>query len=316
MVDLLLRGLVKNGHDVTLFANGASRAPCRIIALPGKMSQSRSDTIRNAWLITRHVLREKYDVIHSYSRLAYLVPAMALGLRVIMTYQRPISRRSVNWALFFSRNSIRFTAVGQHMTRGIKGDWMTIPNGVDASYYKFNPRVKDAPLAFLGRIEEIKGVHLAIEVAKRCNRKLHIMGNIAPEHESYFNDRIKPHIDGTSIRYLGEVNDATKNDVLGRSSALLMPVLWDEPFGIVMIEALACGTPVIGLSRGSVPEVVEHGVNGFVCEGVDDMVAAIERLDSISRMACRRTIEKKYEGSIIVKAYEEVYFSTIHPVKA
>ena len=118
-----------------------------------------------------------------------------------------------------------------------------------------------------------------------------IAGNIPAEHRGWFDANIAPHIDGTRVTYVGPVDDAAKNALLGRARALLMPILWDEPFGIVMAEAMACGTPVLGFARGAVPEVVEHGVTGFVANDIDGLVAAVGQLGEIDRAACRARVE-------------------------
>src|SRR5262249_35123858 len=157
-------------------------------------------------------------------------------------------------------------------------------NGVPVSSFTFQGRMNDdAPLAFLGRIEEIKGPHLAIEIARRANLPLVLAGNIPAEHRRWFDEHVAPHIDGGSVEYGGPVTDGKKNPLLGRAGALLMPILWDEPFGIVMAEAMACGTPVVALRRGSAGEVVEDGVTGFVCDTVDNMVERVRLLDRIDR---------------------------------
>ena len=150
-------------------------------------------------------------------------------------------------------------------------------NCVDAAIYTAVTAVPDdAPLAFLGRIERIKGTHTALQIARAAGRRLVIAGNVADP--GYFLAEIEPHIDGDLVSYIGEVDDGEKNRLLGHAAAMLMPIEWEEPFGIVMAEAFACGTPVIGFARGSVPEVVREGVNGFVVNTVDDAVRAVARL--------------------------------------
>jgi glycosyltransferase involved in cell wall biosynthesis len=174
--------------------------------------------------------------------------------------------------------------------------------------YTFRAEVeKNAPLVFLGRIEPVKGTHLAIEVARRSGMPLVIAGNIPDEHHEYFGTQIAPHLDGVSISYVGPVNDVEKNSLLGRARAFLMPIQWDEPFGIVMAEALACGTPVIGLKRGSVPEVVADGVTGFVCADVREMVEAAGRVDQLDRSACRVRAEAMFSEDTIVEGFLRVY---------
>lgn len=308
VVDLVVRGMGKRGHTVTLFANPSSSVPCRLVALPGKSSGSFRDIVRNTLTINAVIESEDYDVIHSFGRLAYLWPALLRGRNVVMTYQRAITPKSVNLALKYSRNRVKFTSVGRHLVDSIKGEWSIIPNGVDICRFSYRPSISgDSPLVFLGRIEDIKGVHLAIEVAERCGKKLVIMGNLESEHTDYFETKIKPHIDGNSVVFLGAVDDDHKNRILGGATALLMPVLWDEPFGIVMIESLACGTPVIGLRRGAVPEVIEDGVTGFICDDIEQMTAAVRRVGMISREMCRSTAETRFSQSAIVTQYENVY---------
>jgi glycosyltransferase involved in cell wall biosynthesis len=134
-----------------------------------------------------------------------------------------------------------------------------------------------------------------------------IAGNVSVEHRSFFDAKIRPHLDGSRVTYVGPVDDKAKNVLLGRARALLMPILWEEPFGIVMAEAMACGTPVIGLARGAVPEVIEDGVTGFVTSDLDGLVAAVGRLDAISRADCRARVERLFCDRAVVNAYEGVY---------
>src|SRR6185369_17541196 len=126
-------------------------------------------------------------------------------------------------------------------------------------------------------------------------------------HRSYFETEILPHVDGDQVRFTGPVDDRQKNALLGEAAALLMPVLWDEPFGIVMAEALACGTPVVGLNRGAVPEVIDHGRTGWVCSEPEDMMAAIGELGQLSRHACRQAAETRFGAPVLVDAYEALY---------
>jgi glycosyltransferase involved in cell wall biosynthesis len=165
----------------------------------------------------------------------------------------------------------------------------------------------DAPLVFLGRIEHIKGVHVAIDVARRAGRRLVIAGTVADEHREYFERHVVPAIRGGDVSYVGPVDDNAKSDLLGRALALLMPVLWDEPFGIVMAEALACGTPVIGFDRGAVSEVVDHGHTGIVCGDEAGMVEGVAQVARIDRAACRLTAERRFSAGVLVDAYESLY---------
>jgi glycosyltransferase involved in cell wall biosynthesis len=204
------------------------------------------------------------------------------------------------------------------MTQHVKhiGRWTMIPNGVSLDAYDFRPSVPpDAPLVFLGRIEEIKGPHLAIEIARRAGRRLIIAGNIPDEKRGWVDEHVLRYVDGNRVLYIGPVDDKQKNALLGKAAAFLMPILWDEPFGIVMAEAMACGTPVLGLSRGAVPEVVQHGVTGFVERDIDGLVAATRRLSSLDRGASRTRVEALYSGKAVVDAYEGLYRTLVERPK-
>jgi len=209
-----------------------------------------------------------------------------------------------------SRGTLWFSAISRWMMQDVEeiGTWRLVFNGVPLATYKYRPDPgPGAPLAFLGRVEEIKGAHLAIEIAKRAGLPLVIAGNVPLEHRGWFDRNIAPHLDGERVTYLGTVNDAQKNALLGRALALLMPIQWEEPFGIVMAEAMACGTPVLGLARGAVPEVVEHGVTGFVSNDLDGLVGAVGRLGEIDRAACRARVERLFSDAAVTEAYLAVY---------
>ncbi len=310
IVDMLARGLVARGHDVTLFAHPHSSSAGRLVSWPGASSVSNADTLRNAATLAQWVMRNRVDIVHSFSRIAYLTPILPMSLPKLMTYQRAISPRTVRLGHKLSRGTLAFTAISEWMMQHVKhiGRWVMIPNGVPLDAYTFRPTVSpDAPLVFLGRIEEIKGPHLAIEIARRAGRRLIIAGNIPDEKRTWVETHVMPHVDGDRVRYIGPVDDEQKNVLLGEAAAFLMPILWEEPFGIVMAEALACGTPILGLHRGAVPEVVEHSVTGFVEQDIDGLVAAVDRLPSLNRSACRARCERLFSAEAVVQGYLSVY---------
>jgi glycosyltransferase involved in cell wall biosynthesis len=210
------------------------------------------------------------------------------------------------------KNSLYFTACSNYIAEQIRpyGNTTTIYNGVSVSDYQVTESVSaDAPLVFIGRIQKEKGTAIAIDVARRTGKKLVIAGNIpaGPIHQRYFEEEVKPFLDGRQIAYVGPVDDTQKNKLLGKCLAFLMPVLWDEPFGIVMTEALACGVPVIGFRRGAIPEIVENKINGFVCGSVDEMADAVENIQTISRLKCRQTVEEKFSSTALARQYEQLY---------
>jgi glycosyltransferase involved in cell wall biosynthesis len=310
IIDMLARSLVERGHDVTLVAHRDSTAPGTLVPYGGLTSRALADTARNALLLTRTVLRGGFDVVHSFSRLAYLAPVMPMRVPKLMTYQRPVTRRSIRLARALSRGSLEFSAISRNMITPVAdlGTWHLVYNGVPLASFDFAPKVApDAPLVFLGRIEHIKGTHLAVEIAQRTGLPLVIAGNVPDEHRFYFEERIKPHLDDRLVTYVGPVDDKQKNALLGRARAFLMPILWEEPFGIVMAEALACGTPVFGLRRGSVPEIVEDGVSGFVRDDVEGLVESVKLVDALDRAACRQRAETMFSDRAVAEGYLAIY---------
>jgi glycosyltransferase involved in cell wall biosynthesis len=310
IVDMLARGLVARGHDVTVFAHPDSATAGRLVAWPGPASRSVLDSSRNAGKLARHVLAKRFDLVHSFSRVAYLAPILPLPIPKLMTYQRQISRGSVRLGQSLSRGTLWFSAISRWMMRDVEeiGTWRLVFNGVPLTTYEYCPDPgPGAPLVYLGRVEEIKGAHLAIEIARRACVPLVIAGNVPREHRTWFDGNIAPHLDGERVTYVGSVSDAQKNKLLGRALALLMPILWEEPFGIVMAEAMACGTPVLGLARGAVPEVIDHGVTGFVSGDIDGLVGAVSHLDEIDRAACRARVERLFSDAAVTEAYLAVY---------
>ena len=310
IIDLLAHQLVARGHEVTLFAHPDSRSAGTLVPWPGASSLSRADTLRNALTLARHVGRGRFDVVHSFSRIAYLTPILPRDLPKVMTYQRAISPRTVRLGHRLSRGTLEFTAISEWMMHDVRhiGHWTMVPNAVSLDTYTFQPEVSDdAPLVFLGRIEETKGPHLAIEMARVTGRRLVIAGNIPDDKRIWVEAHVLPHVDGDRVRYVGPVDDVQKNALLGEAAAFLMPILWDEPFGIVMAEALACGTPVLGLSRGSVPEVVIDGRTGFVRDTLDELIATVGRIPELSRHACRADAEARYGQDGLAEGYLAVY---------
>jgi glycosyltransferase involved in cell wall biosynthesis len=314
VLDFLVRGLAARGHHVTLFAHPESDVPATLIPYGAPPHFTKSARRQELWQVGSQLWkrRHQFDLIHSFGRLAALTAVLPLrGLPKIQSYQRNgVPWRSIGAARRIGRTSIQFTACSSNVYRDAPARyaWRTIFNGVDLAKYTFRADVgDDAPLAFLGRIEPVKGAHNAIAIAKAAGRQLIIAGNQVAEYKDYFAAEIAPHIDGHRVQYIGPVDDAAKNALLSNSAALLMPIEWEEPFGIVMAEAMACGTPVIGFARGSVCEVVRDGVNGYACRGNADAVWAVGRVHDIDRHAVRQDCERRFSSTVIVDQYESLY---------
>ena len=229
-----------------------------------------------------------------------------------MTYGREISSRNIRLMNRLSNRNLVYTGCSRDLISRVHagGRWEAVYNAIPFEQYTLQPEVPaDAPLMFLGRIERIKGAHTAIAVAKATGNRLILAGNVSPlpEEKLYFEEEIKPHIDGERVMYVGALNDADKNHYLGQAKGLLFPIEWNEPFGMVMVEAMACGTPVIGLNRGSVCEVIDEGVSGFKVQSADETTQMVARIPEISRRNCRSQAIKRFDVPVIANHYLSLF---------
>jgi glycosyltransferase involved in cell wall biosynthesis len=324
IVDGLVRSLRARGHQVCLVAKPGSQCEADTFCpWPGASSLSRSDTLANTWALWRTVRAFRPDVIHSFSRLAYLAPLLRGSIPIVMTFQRDPTPRTVGLAVKLAAPDVlRFTGCSDYIAacgRRAGGDWQGIPNFFEIDALKFSPAVApDAPLCFLSRVESIKGAHWAIEIARRTGHRLVIAGNHAESgHEGdYWRKEIEPWIGRDGIEYVGPVDDAQKNKVLGEARAMVVPIQWNEPFGIVFAEALGCGTPVISCPRGSLPEIVRQGVDGFLIKSIEEGCEAVAKLGTIDRAGCRRRAEQEYSPDVVVARYVELYESARSALKS
>jgi glycosyltransferase involved in cell wall biosynthesis len=232
-----------------------------------------------------------------------------------MSYQREPTIAQIKKAVKWSKKStLSFTGCSNYISQQISpyAQSFTVYNGIDLKIYDFKTETSsNAPLVFLGRIEPIKGTHVAIKAALETGKDLIIAGNIPPEYQHYFETEIKPFL-SSQINYVGPVNDVQKNEILGSAAAFLMPIEWNEPFGIVMAEALACGTPVIGYRKGSVPEVVQHGINGYIAEDFNSLCNYIDKSSELSRIKTRETAVNNFSSLKIIEDYTQIYQKLTH----
>jgi glycosyltransferase involved in cell wall biosynthesis len=315
IVDGLVRRFRARGHHVCLVAKAGSECPADAFHhWPGASSLSIVDSLSNAWALWKAVRAFRPDVVHSFSRIAYLAPLLRGRTPIVMSYQRDPTMRTVGMAVKLAAPGVlRFTGCSDYIAalgRQAGGEWEGIPNFPEMEALHFRPTVaSDAPLVFLSRVEYIKGAHWAIEIARRTGQRLIIAGNHSdsgPEGE-YWREKILPEIGHGGVEYVGAVNDRQKSKLLGEARAMVVPIQWNEPFGIVFAEALACGTPIISCPRGSLTEIVRPGVDGFLINSVDEGCEAVARLDTIDRAACRRRAEDAYAPDIVVGRYLDLY---------
>jgi glycosyltransferase involved in cell wall biosynthesis len=312
IVELLAKEYLLLGHNVDLLVTTGSNIPgCRMHpfgkeGFPPKKLDARLAVLK-AWRFIWKG-RNEYDLIHNFGRLIYLLPVLNKKERKIMSYQREITKRNIVVFDKLPNRNMFYTGCSDDLIKRnfLPGKWTPIHNGCDFRFYNLTADFNnDAPLIFLGRLEKIKGCHTAIAIAKETGHNLIIAGNISslPEEKKYFEEQIMPHIDGIQIQYVGQVNDAQKNEWLGKSKALLMPIEWNEPFGIVMIEAMACGTPVIVFERGSVSEVIDDGITGYKVKDNKEMIEAVNNIHLIDRKNCRDFAKKRFDIKEIAKQY-------------
>jgi len=314
LVHLFAEEYIKMGHEVTILAGPESHCSGTTVTFGiNDLSRTSSQRFKEVMFVWRYLRKNKsnFDLVHNLGRLSYLLPILDRPLKKIMTYGRPVARKGIKMINALPNRNLVFTACSNYCvsTGNIAGRWKTVYNAIDFSQYQLSEHVDDtAPLMFLGRLDKVKGLHHAIKVAKATGNKLIIGGNIptTPDNYHYFKTEIEPQIDNEQVKYLGALNDAEKNKYLGQSKALLFPIEWDEPFGMVMIEAMACGTPVIGFNRGSVPEVVSKET-GIIVNGTSDMISAIIKLSYINRRQCREAAYARFNIDKITHDYLNLF---------
>ena len=318
VVASLIDKLRSRGHVVGLVAHRDSSVPTEYLAgWPHVEPRSMGQHLDNARALRRAVSEFEPVLIHSFSRLLYTVPVLPSKLPKVMSYQRPTGGAQITIAARLAGRTLAFTGCSEfiaNMGRPYGGTWHAIPNFVDTAIYRYSKSVAgDAPLVFLSRVERIKGAHVAIDVARRTRRRLIIAGNKADagEDRQYWDERIAPYIGRDGIEYIGPVDDAAKIQLLGRALAMIVPIQWDEPFGIVFAEALACGTPVISSARGALPEIIRSGIDGFLVDDLDAACKAVNSIGQIDRSGCRKRAEEKFSSDVVAGQYEALYQSLL-----
>ena len=312
----LADGLAKLGHDITLWAAPGSRVNGRVDAFGKEGEWTRWSNLRNTMTLAGRFLAKgsRFDVIHNFGRLAYLAPMLSMDVPKVQTYMRTVNPQNMVTARRLGARRLHYTAVSAAIRdtgRPGGGDWSVIYNCAAPERYPFVAATDPAtaPLVFLGRLDRCKGAHHAITVAQRLQRRLIIAGNISPlpHEEAYFRAEIAPRVDGTLVTYIGPVGDQQKRTVLGQAAAMLLPIEWEEPFPVVLPEAMLCGTPLIAFRRGGVPEGIDHGRTGFLCTNAEQMADEVGRLGTINRAVVRAEAIRRFSDAAIVAEYARLY---------
>ena len=309
IVSLLAEGLVKAGHDVTVYAPDNSKTAAKLRSPAGGEHRSEmGDTYPDlVHALDCYLSCDDFDIIHDHSGI--IGPAIGgfSDTPVLHTLHGPFTEEAKRLYSMLS-GRIWFNSISDYQaSRCPELSYVgTIYNAIDIDAYRYQ-EVKDDYLLFLGRFSPLKGAHTAVQVAKKLGCKLLMAGKIDNEEEhAYFDQKVEPYLGG-GIEYLGEVSAETKVDLLAGARALLFPIEWAEPFGLVMPEAFVSGTPVIAFSDGSVPEIVRDGVNGYIVEDAEGMLEAIGRVASIDPKVCRRDAVERFSVERMVGDYVSAY---------
>jgi glycosyltransferase involved in cell wall biosynthesis len=312
VVWLLADGLVEAGHDVTLFASGDSRTHAKLAAV---YETAPSEMIGRTWHDLRHVLhcfskQDEFDLINDHSGLLAAHIGGALRTPLVHTVHGPLDGEPGVAYKQLARISpgVGLISISMNQRKPLPDlNWVgNCPNALDFSVYPFRPD-KGEYLLFLGRMSPDKGCHRAVAVAMEAGVPLKIAGKMRePAEREYFETYVAPHL-GEGVEYLGETSHGKKVALLQNARATLFPIDWEEPFGLVMIESMACGTPVIATNRGAVPEVIEHGRSGIIVDGYREMADALEQSDAVDPLECRRYVEERFSPERMVDDYVSAY---------
>ena len=306
----LARELFRRGHEVTVYANGDSRLPCRVKWIyehsdwptASEASAYMKNADHTAWAMRDAA--ESSDLVH-LNDLVGLPMTRFVDVPMVLTIHHP---HQPDLSVQYQRYpDVHYVAIANWLARleSSLPRMSVVHHGIPVDRYTLG-RDKEDYVAFLGRIAPCKGPHLAIQAARRAGVRLKLAGEIQPQFRDYWARDVEPFVDGRHVEYVGEADPALKNRLLAGARALLFPIQWAEPFGLVMVEAMACGTPVLALPGGAVEEVVRDGVSGWVCRDVDEMAQRLAGLD-IAPEACRDFVQRHFSAETMADNYLDVY---------
>jgi glycosyltransferase involved in cell wall biosynthesis len=307
VASLIAEGLVARGHDVTLFATADSQTSGTLRAVCPRGYEEDRSLIPKVWECL-HISElfehaDAYDIIHNHFDYLPLTYTGLTTTPVVTTIHGfsspgivPVYKKYNGQAIYVSISDA---------DRSPDLDYIkTIHHGIDIEQFDFQPTPDDY-LLFFGRIHKDKGTREALSIARAGHKKLILAGII--QDQAYYDQYVAPHIDNDKVIYIGSVGPAERNELLGKACALLHPIQFDEPFGLSVIESMACGTPVIAIDRGSMPELIENGKSGFLVNNVDEAIESVARIQQIERAYCRRHVERHFTVERMIDEYVHVY---------
>jgi len=326
IVAMLCNCLVDEGHEVTLFAAPGSQTKAKLISVfPKPLAEANIPwanpiwNLRNLSLAFEMANQGEFDVIHCHLDLWALFFQNLTKTPVLHTMHNPLYRDNADATkddrlMLFNEESRRTNIVfisqsakKQAMVDFLSDKARVIYNGIDLSHFKFNAKSGDH-FVWIARMNKHKGVENAIAACEKLGKKLLLAGRIDPTQQEYFKKIIKPHLNG-KIKYVGELTEEQLSDFYGQALATLYPIEWEEPFGLVVVESMACGTPVIAYRRGSMPELINDGKTGFVIDSnISKLTEAMEKVGQINRLAVRKSVEEKFSKERMVDEYEKLYY--------
>jgi glycosyltransferase involved in cell wall biosynthesis len=310
----LCDALVQLGHDVTLFASADANTDAKLVAVRDCAIRLDPAPLKSDVAAHLHMLHEvrrsawRFDILHFHIDLLHFPVFEYLAHRTVTTLHGRLDLTDLETA-YRCWPQFGLVSISDHQRTPMPFvNWLaTIPHGIPVQRFAFRAQPQPGYLAFLGRISPEKRPDVAISIARRAGIPLKIAAKVDAVDREYFETRIAPLLDHPLIDYIGEIAEHEKSEFLGNACALLFPIDWPEPFGLVMIEAMACGTPVVAWNRGSVPEVIEHGVTGYIVDSEEEALAALSNIRNIDRHMVRAVFERRFAARTMARSYLDLY---------
>jgi glycosyltransferase involved in cell wall biosynthesis len=319
----LCEELVRRGHEVTLFASADSQTSARLsptTSRPLRQQMTREELLNVgphlhlAMLSTVYRRADEFDIMHAHIDYLTFPFTRLVQTPTVTTMHGPLDT-ALSLHVLRCYPDVALVSISMSQRRPVQDlplNWVgCVFNGIPLDHYPFREQPGDY-LVFLGRIDPEKRPDWAVEVAQRAGMPLKVGAKIDPVDQQYWEEQIEPLFKANQVEFLGEVNEEEKAALLGGAYAMLFPIDWPEPFGLVMAESIACGTPVIALNHGSVPEILRDGVSGFICESLDEMVAAVPKVAELERRACHQEAQR-FGTAVMADGYEQVYTKLLRP---